>query len=232
MPKIKTYSKSIAGVTQEIKVWYTEKNGFHVKEFPEQVLSVVGDHLNHLSGKDDLATLEQQINKIVIEYEKLIRTRKKVIYLKTVIGHETFMRIGAENVNVQRNKKGHSVSYNVNPEYKKVDSDFGDHTLDFGFCFSFEMGYEYTEGDKKYYTVLDSNWASVTVNAQRFPGEYKFYIDDHIVLEWTQKREDYFRKLAEQLDSAAEAFAEFFRDTDKTAKRIDTNKSVFLLPEK
>lgn len=225
MAKIKTININIAGVEESLAIWFTESSGFHLKSFPKQILEITGHSIYDFKNHKTFASLTDKIHSISKIYESRIRTRKKVIYIKSVIGDVTFCRIGTTDLQIN----GSGRSYSVKNAYKNFNSDFGDHTLDYGFCFSYDIGYEYAEGDKKYYTVLNIAWSSTNVNPEKFPNEYSFHTEGYHVIEWTQQREDYFKKLSETMDMMAEKFAEFFKDTQKAIIAIDKNKSIFLI---
>jgi len=210
MPKIKIYRDSIAGVHEEFAIHYTEAMRFHLKTFPEQVLTVVEKWLIDLRA-DTVQALEYKIRKIIEDYELRIKTKKKIIYTNICIGSESFLKYCAEDVEKTR---GQGVSYRIKEGMRKFTSEHNSSDLDYGVTFEYAVGYVYETGTEKHFTVLRPGWAQGYNARENLDAdgnqEYRTSDRSFFILDWTIERETYFADLAEKLDTIAKGFVDFF----------------------
>jgi len=180
MPKVKAFNIEIAGIYKNMDIWFTEGKGFHLKSFPEKILEVIGEHVESLSN-DTLKGLENKIYRIKEEYEKAIKTKHKVIFVRVNISQETFERIGVKDIRHHDN----SVSCTEKEEYSKFNDDFSHRIDGYGFSINYRIGYQYITGAQTKYTSCIENYEGIV-------NEFKHNIkESEIILDWTEEREQY-----------------------------------------
>lgn len=220
MPKVDTIHITIAGIQEKIEVWFTTKEQFHIKKFPGSVLKVLNMYTDNFRS-EILRNVHIKVFRAKNDYEKIIKTKHKIIFVRVATGEETYLRIGVDNL-----ERSHSsTSCNPKDEYRKFTGSTFREISGYGFGIEYEIGYKYISGEKITYTQMYEN--SPDLDREDEWSEHSYDLGSHeMALDWTEEREQYLKDLTKTIDKTAEGIAEFFKNEKKLVKKLDSGTKL------
>jgi len=219
MPKITTDVETIGGEKHELQIYYSEREGFFVKRgMPVKMVGVV--ELKHLTNEyenrygdrgnyTDIAELRKAIEETIKEYHAKIKTKRKVIVVDIKIERTT---MDAIFTGTKEELRDHPLA--------------GYHKDDIGFSIHYRVMHEYLTGEQKEYTKEERD----RFNEDKIV-EYKYSVGkDDIILEWSEEREQFLKKLEGSINGLCKMILDFFsHDSKEIETKMDSEQR--LLPE-
>lgn len=201
MAKVSNFTTRIDGKIDKWDVHYNKTNSFHIKGFPQTVLSFSDNNYLITSGHSTEASLIRSVNDAIEIYHKATKQSRKVI---------TYTLQATSAVVMNRVRQGsHS-------GYKKwvpgnLGSDFraGGH----GFAIDYEILLEVKLNGTKYYHIHEDT-GEITSET---------HVDkEQIVIDWTEQREQSLIALTVAIENMVKKAASILCDEKKAINLLDS----------
>lgn len=226
MPKIKTDLIKIGGTNYEVQIYYSDENRFYVKMgLPKEMGAYVqlsNVMLKSGSTKKDynapnyetIDDLRAAVKVLVADYEKVIKSRRKIIIIEIGIAKKTMEQIYHEEDKYGRRKEHRFETYG-----------------DYGFGFDYKVGYEYRTGDEFEYTHEYERNKFMKDGTEIV--ESKTGVGDRdIVIDWSEETEDFCKRLISSTQTLCESIIQFFDRDPKVVQQAIKHGDQLLLDRK
>jgi len=215
---------------KSVKEWFAEKeimlhihisdkNKFHIKNFPEYIDVIVKEAEKLRYGFPTISEFYDHLKLVKHLYEERITKKEKVIMIKIQIGEELLLDMS----NIKHDGSNWEGTFLDGLE--KFESTFFKKIEGYGLSIYYEIGFEYTQGEKKHknYTRLFYN-----DNQDKYEERSMSLGKDFIIIPHSEKRENAIKYLKIKLEELAKQFIKLFYDPIELIKQIDSGKSKLL----
>lgn len=182
MPKIGTEQFKIDGAYIFAQMYYSRKDGFYIKDFPEEVIIIGRDDHHRTRGHDSEDSLRSTFREIIKNYHERTKSQRKVILYE-------LSATAASRMN-RKSLGYYSGTRDGIPKNFKIDSINGCMDAS-GFTVGFRVCLEVTQGETKYFDY-EEDGSLKKFSSRKQPTEH--------LIDWSEEREAFFKSVAVGLD--------------------------------
>lgn len=215
MPKVGTHRIQFNDGVKEFDIWYTSKDGFTLKNFPENILQTVGSAdgtwIKHQSTE---AACRQEYNNVVARYYELTKSERHVIVIKMSLG------CGITMNRVDKHRyAGHQDWFK---NFRTMISDSGFGGLPYAIAFDYETGVIIKDQKDLWADTTHDETGAVTYRSSHVK---KFNPDNYcVVLDYSIETELFLKGIQMQMTVLAKKMALFFTDETKLLSAISSKQ--------
>ncbi len=203
MAKFTTVKLNIKDKLETFSIHYTQKEGFYIKDFPDEISTMTGFRFSHYQEEEKL---NNAIYEGLLKYHEMIKTKKKVIAYTFVMTADLGM---------------HKTSEDCYRGFKTwVPQIFQSHSLRSessgrGFSINWKILLEMSSDKVRYYSVNEEGKAGRKVNVSNWQK-----------VDWTPEREQAFRGIDNSMEMLAMRIVKILGSKKELLEMIDNKMKL------
>lgn len=223
MPKVSKVTLKFRGGNKVYDVWYTDKDNFHIKEFPDEIHRKVGDYKRM---HDSVGALEAHYNKVLREYYEMMKQVEPVILYSVWLGEEirTFK---------QPSEHGHGSFYVMDYEWIKQIKDkvsrLGPSQCGHSVGITFDVGVLITKKEAEFHEAeFDEDGNVIESTIANYGQKVSHRDGTQLQIPYTREAHLFLLELQEKMKKMGQMLAEFMTDKERLQHAIETKSNLLL----